>query len=70
MKGQTAVAQLKSAGQYAAFVLLLECGHCGYKSPVETKAGDFERQCYACGAINKSHRGTINVFLGSKMVQL
>lgn len=70
MKSQTAVAQVKSAGQYAAFVLLLECGHCGYKSPVETKAGDLERQCYACGATNKSHRGTINLFLGSKMVQI
>jgi hypothetical protein len=70
MKSQTAVAQLKSAGQYAAFVLLLECGHCGYKSPVETKAGDFERQCYACGATNRSHRATINVFLGSGMVQI
>jgi hypothetical protein len=70
MKSQTTVAQLKSAGQYAAFVLLLECGNCGYKSPVETKAGDFERQCYACGVTNKSQRGTINVFLGSKMVQI
>ncbi len=70
MKSQTSVAQLKSAGQYATFVLLLECGHCGYKSPVETEAGDFERQCYACGAINKSHRATINVFVGSKMVQI
>ena len=70
MKGQTSVAQLKSAGQYAVFVLLLECGHCGYKSPVETKAGDIERQCYACGAMNKSHRGTINVLFGSKMVQI
>lgn len=70
MKSQTAVAQLKSAGQYAAFILLLECGRCGYKSPVETKAGDLERQCYACGAMNKSHRATINVFLGSRMAQI
>lgn len=70
MKSHTAVAQLKEAGEYAAVVLLLECGHCGYKSPVETKAGDFERQCYACGAMNKSQRGTINVFLGSKVVQI
>lgn len=70
MKSQTSVAQLKSAGEYATFVLLMECGHCGYKSPVETKAGDFKRQCYACGAINKSQRGTINVFVGSNMVQI
>ena len=70
MKSQTAVAHLKSAGEYAAFVLLLECGHCGYKSPVETEAGDFARQCYACGAKNKSQRGAINVFVGSEMVQI
>lgn len=70
MKSHTMVAHLKSAGEYAAVVLLLECGHCGYKSPVETKAGDFERQCYACGATNKSSRGTINIYLGSKMVQI
>jgi len=70
MKSQIAVAQQKSAGRYAAFVLLLECGHCGYKSPVETEAGDFKRQCYACGAMNESQRGNINMYLGSKMVQI
>lgn len=66
----TAVAQLKSAGQYAALILLMGCGRCGYKSPVETKAGEFERQCYACGAMNKSHRGTISVVVGSKAVEI
>ncbi len=70
MKSASSVAQLKSLGHYAAFVLLLECGHCGYKSPVETEVGDFQRQCYACGAMNRSRRGTINVFVGSKVVQI
>jgi hypothetical protein len=70
MKSQTVVAQLKSSGQYAAFILLLECGHCSYKSPVETTAGEFERQCYACGATNKSSRATISIYLGSKKVQI
>jgi hypothetical protein len=70
MQTVTGVAQLKLAGQYATLVLLLECGHCGYKSPVETEGGDFERQCYACGAINKCHRGPVNVFIHSKMVEI
>jgi hypothetical protein len=70
MKSQTAVAQLKQAGQYASLVLLMECGHCGYKSPVETQAGDMERQCYCCGATNSSFRATINVFMGSEMVEI
>ena len=70
MKSQSAVAQLRQAGQYASFVLLMECGHCGYKSPVETQAGDMERQCYCCGATNSSFRGTIDVITGSKMIEV
>jgi hypothetical protein len=70
MTSKTFVAHLKSAGRYGAFILLLECGHCGYKSPVETKAGDFERQCYACGATNKSFRATIHINAGSRVVQI
>lgn len=65
-----AVAYLKSIGEYATLVLLMECGRCGYKSPVETEGGDFERQCYACGATNRCHRGDINVFVGSQAVQI
>lgn len=70
MKSQTAVAQLKQAGRYANFVLLMECGRCGYKSPVETQEGDMERQCYCCGATNACFRASINVFLGSNMVNI
>lgn len=70
MKSQLSVASLRQQGQYANFILLMECGHCGYKSPVETQAGDMERQCYCCGATNKTSRGSINVMLGSGMVEM
>lgn len=70
LKSQASVAQLKSTGQYASFMLLLECGHCSYRSPVETEPGEFERQCYACGALNKCQRGNINVYVGSMSVQI
>jgi uncharacterized membrane protein YhaH (DUF805 family) len=62
MNNQNNVAFLKSTGQYASLVLQMECGHCGYKSPVETKEGGFERQCYACGTVNKTRRGQIQVY--------
>jgi hypothetical protein len=29
-----------------------------------------ERQCYCCGATNSSFRATINVFMGSEMVEI
>jgi len=61
VKSQSSVAILKSQGQYASFMLEMECGHCGYKSPVETKEGDFERQCYSCGTVNRTRRGKITV---------
>ena len=70
MQCQASVANLKQAGHYANFVLLMECGHCGYKSPVETQAGDMSRQCYCCGAINTAGRATINVFTDKGMVQI
>jgi hypothetical protein len=70
MKSQASVAALKSAGRYASFVLQLECGHCGYKSPVETQEGEFERQCYSCGTVNKTRRGTINVLTSSGFVEI
>ena len=70
MKSQGTVALLKSSGQYAAFVLQMECGQCGYKSPVETTEGEFERQCYACGAVNKNQRATISVMTRSGMVKI
>jgi hypothetical protein len=70
MQCQASVANLKQAGHYANFVLLMECGHCGYKSPVETQAGDMTRQCYCCGAINNASRGTITVYTDKGMVQI
>jgi hypothetical protein len=70
IKSQGSVASLKSMGQYASFILQMECGHCGYKSPVETKEGSFERECYACGAVNKIQRGKINVSTQSGFVAI
>lgn len=70
MKGQASVAQLKQQGEYANFILLMECGRCGYQSPVETQAGPMERECYCCGATNKTSRGTIDVALGPTMVEI
>lgn len=64
-KSQGMVAMLQSRGQYARFVLLMECGRCGYKSPVETVAGPMERQCYCCGAMNTTTRAPITVYGGS-----
>jgi len=70
MKSQLSVAQLRGQGQYANFVLLMECGQCGYKSPVETQAGPMTRQCYCCGATNNTTRGNINVNLGPNMIEI
>lgn len=57
------VAWLKARGEYANLVLLMECGFCGYKSPVETQAGEFSRRCYCCGTTNHCQRGNILVFV-------
>jgi len=65
MANQSSVAALKQQGQYARLVLMMECGRCGYKSPVETEAGEMERQCYCCGAINTGTRGNVKVFMGT-----
>jgi len=62
---QSVVANLKQQGQYAKFILEMECAHCGYKSPVETEGGDLTRQCYCCGAENTGTRGMIHVFGGN-----
>ncbi|WP_420628185.1 hypothetical protein [Candidatus Leptofilum sp.] len=67
---QTAVAHLKNNGEYAQLILLLECGHCGYQSPVETQPGTFVRECYCCGVQNESCRGTINIILGSGKMEI
>ena len=70
MKSQMSVAQLKLQGHYANFVLLMECGRCGYKSPVETQTGSMQRQCYRCGGTNRSTRGNITVYVGSSAVDI
>lgn len=70
MRSQLVVAQLKQQRQYANFVLLMECGRCGYKSPVETSAGEMERQCYCCGAVNRTHRASVSVATPYGMVDI
>ena len=67
---QTTVAHLKKTGKYSWLVLLMKCGYCGYESPVETQPGTLVRECYCCGVKNKGERGTVNVFLGSTMVEI
>jgi len=67
---QGTVAFVKFTGEYAKLVLLMECGHCGYKSPVETEAGELERQCYACGTVNIIRRDNIAVVTPSDFVPI
>ena len=62
-KNQTGVAYQKMSGQYARLILMMKCGKCGYESPVETEAGDIERECYYCGIKNKTYRGKLNIIL-------
>jgi hypothetical protein len=70
-KSQAAVANMKALGQYANFILLMECRRCGYQSPVETEGGHLERQCYCCGAMNSGPRATIKVVSGNgKMIEI
>lgn len=70
MAQMSTVAALQKAGKYARVVLLMECGRCGYQSPVETQAGPFIRECYCCGAENKGERGTVSIFTGGSMVAI
>jgi YD repeat-containing protein len=69
MANQRNTAITKTQG-YAKLILLMECGACGYKSPVETEPGAMLRECYCCGATNKTSRGAVTVFLGTSMVQI
>jgi hypothetical protein len=69
MANQRNTAITKTQG-YAKLILLMECGACGYKSPVETEPGDMLRECYCCGATNKTSRGSVTVFLGTNMVEI
>jgi len=70
MKNQNAVALMKTSGQYGKLILMMKCGQCDYESPIETVAGDMERQCYSCGAKNKTHRGSINVYTENGAVEV
>lgn len=70
LANQQTVAQLKSQGQYAKLILQMKCGKCGYESPIETEPGSFSRECYCCGIENKCQRGNVNVFLGSRKIEI
>ena len=70
VNNQNSVAQLKARGQYAKLILMMKCGKCGYESPIETVAGEMERQCYSCGINNKTCRGTISVYMASGTVDV
>ena len=61
MKQASTIANLRSVGKYSFLVLMMECGRCGYESPVETEPGPLSRQCYCCGASNTGTRGSITV---------
>jgi len=70
-QNQSVVASLKQAGKYARLVLLMECGRCGYQSPVETQAGSLVRECYCCGANNTGSRGSVSVIVsGGRTVEI
>jgi len=70
LKNQSSVAYQKINGQYAKLVLMMKCGQCGYESPIETVAGEMERQCYNCGTNNKTHRGAISVYTATGTVDV
>jgi hypothetical protein len=67
--GMSIVALMRS-GEYARLVLLMECGRCGYQSPVETQEGPLVRECYCCGAQNSGGRGAVNVVLSDGIVEI
>ena len=58
-ENMSSVAVIKNSGGYAKLILMMKCGQCGYDSPIETVSGDMERQCYFCGANNRTQRGNI-----------
>lgn len=70
MKNQSGTAMIKKSGQYAKLVLMMKCGQCGYESPVETEAGEMERQCYSCGTINRTCRGAISVYTAYGTIEI
>ena len=69
MANQRNTAITKTQG-YAKLILLMKCGVCGYESPVETEPGDMLRECYCCGATNKTSGGSVTVYLGTNIVEI
>ena len=70
VNNQNSVAQQKNYGQYAKLILMMKCGRCSYESPIETVAGEMERQCYQCGTINQTRRGAISVYTAQGTVEV
>jgi hypothetical protein len=70
LAAESTVAALKSTGEYARLVLMMECGRCGYQSPVETVSGELVRQCYCCGTVNRGTRGGVNVAISGGFVEI
>ena len=70
INNQNSIALLKTNGQYAKLILMMKCGQCGYESPIETIEGNMNRQCYCCGAINKTNRGTISVYTANGKIEI
>jgi ribosomal protein S27AE len=68
LQQQRTIANLANIGKYARLVLMMECGRCGYESPVETESGSLVRQCYCCGATNTGIRGSIAVMCAPNVV--
>ena len=70
MKGAQMVIEIRQRGSYANLIHLMQCGHCGYESPIETEPEDMTRQCYCCGATNTGGRGSVNIIAGMDFVSV
>ena len=70
VNNQNGAALQKVRGQYAKLILMMKCGQCDYEFPIETVAGNIERQCYHCGTNNKTHRGSISVHTANGTVEV
>ena len=67
MESQRNTAVTKTQG-YEKLILMMECGACGYKSPIETEAGPLVRQCCCCGTKSMACRAPVTVYLGTRQV--
>lgn len=70
MKGAQMVIEIRQRGSYANLIHLMQCGHCGYESPIETEPEGMTRQCYCCGATNTGGRGSVNIIAGMDFVSV